>query len=406
MRKRRSVACTLESQMGRSFRTREIFRTESGRDSPVSGIRLTAGNEDETSDADGSQSGTGSGLFHCHEDLVILFSSLRGRKLHEAFFVTSFRMSSAHFAALVKRERNDFSWEFLTQSLSLLPLLEDLIVGDPDNEASSLAERELSPPSLRALFANLRPCLPRLKRIEIHVEHSIDPEHIGEVATLVATATLLEEVVLSRISLENVWPSDSVNLGPLLLPLSTRKHLRRVHIGRTGHGTFSPLLCKESVQAISSSATLQELYLDGLNLSDADYKAFASGLSGSTSLKKVGIRDHFHSEQERLQEHTLSNQTGFDFVHVMASNFAMESLTLSQRHQSPMLWRQQLESFCVLNQRRRKRVIQDVNASPYEWFYLFSAVRDDVNALYYLLTENPLVLTHQGGCRRGNLGGG
>jgi hypothetical protein len=285
----------------------------------------------------------------------------------------------------------------------LLPLLEDLVVGDPIHDISSPEGRELSAPSLRGLFANLRPCLPRLKRIEIHVGHSIEQEHIGEVATLVATAALLEEVVLSRISLENVWPSDSVNLGPLLLQLSTLKHIRKVHLGRTGHGTCSPLLCKESVQAISSSATLQELYLHGLNLSDAEYKAFACGLSGSSSLKKVCIRDQFHSEQERLQGHTLSNQTCVDLVRLMARNFTLESLTLSQQHHSALLWRQQLDSFCALNQRQRKRVIQNVNASPYEWIYLFSAVRDDVNALYYLLKENPHILTHRGGCRRGGI---
>jgi hypothetical protein len=380
--------------MRRSVRSRAIFRTESGRDSP-SGILLAAG-RDNAADANNSKSGTGSGRIRCHDDLALLFSSLRGKRLHGALFVTSFRMSSAHFAALVERERNDFSWEHLTHSLSLLPLLEDLVVGDSDHEVSSLGERETIAPSLRALFTNLRPCLPRLKNIEIHVEHSIDQEHIRDVATLLASAALLEEVILSRISLENVWPTDTVNLGPLVLKLSTLKHVRKVHIGRTGHGTFSPLLCKESIQAISSSATLQELCLHGLNLSDAEHAALARGLSGGSSLRKVYVSDHFHSEHERLQGHTLSNQTGFDLVHLMSSNFTMESFVLSQRDRSATLWRQQLDSFCVLNQRQRGLVIRNVNASPYEWFSLFSAVREDVNAMYYLLTENPLVLTHQG----------
>jgi hypothetical protein len=81
----------------------------------------------------------------------------------------------------------------------------------------------------------------------------------------------------------------------------------------------------------------------------------------------------------------------------MTNHFSIEKLDLNQLGLPDLLWKQQVESFCVLNQRRRVEVFQNHNASRMDWIHLLAAVRDDVNALLYLLRKNPgLCLTQVG----------
>jgi hypothetical protein len=224
----------------------------------------------------------------------------------------------------------------------------------------------------------------------MHAEHYIEPDDIEDVAALLATARVLEEATFPRLSLQNVWPEDSVNLGPILNTLSTLPRLRKAHLGRTRRGTFSPMVCKKSVLSLSSAPILEDLLLHGLNFSEGEFEALAEGLSSpSTSIKRVSVLNVEWCEQCRNQLSDISLETGVSFVKVMTDNLSIESLELSQSHISTALWRQQIESFCILNKSNRIEALRSQYVCPMDWIGLLAGVHDDVNALLYLLRKNP-----------------
>jgi hypothetical protein len=223
----------------------------------------------------------------------------------------------------------------------------------------------------------------------MHGEHYIESSDVEDVATLLGKAALLEEATFSRLSLRNVWPEDSVNLGPILLKLSSLPKLRKVYLGRIRPGTYSPMVCKESVLSLTSSPSLEDLFLHGLNLSEGELEVLAKGLTVATSIKRVSVLNVQWCEKERLLKSDISSTSGVEFVKAMTNNFLIESLDLSPSHISTTLWREQIASFCILNKMKRFEALRSHETCHMDWIRLMTAVRDDVNALLYLLRRNP-----------------
>ena len=220
-----------------------------------------------------------------------------------------------------------------------------------------------------------------LKTVEI-VETSFPPSGAWTGDSL---SQLLQSKTLQTLRIRGVRFLGDKDVALMARALEHNHALKELWIlscelGFTSHGATA------MAQMLRVNNTLEILGLNRLS-SNSHAIAIAQALHDNTSLRGLHLclRDG------------LNSRTFESFAELMEQNYVLETMSGGFMNSNKAglsncaLHRKTLDFYLRLNQNGRRRLLQNSNATRQQWLETLSSQSDDVSALFYLLSRNPLL---------------
>jgi len=281
-------------------------------------------------------------------------------------------------------------FQALADALENHPTLQEIVVSgcvpahvyhDNNNNSSNDSNHHHSDGSIMQPLAVAMARMQTLKTVEI-VETSFPPSGAWTGDSL---SQLLQSKTLQTLRIRGVRFLGDKDVALMARALEHNHALKELWIlscelGFTGHGATA------MAQMLRVNNTLDILGLNRLS-SNSHAIAIAQALHDNTSLRGLHLclRDG------------LNSRTFESFAELMEQNYVLETMSGGFMNSNKAglsncaLHRKTLDFYLRLNQNGRRRLLQNSNATRQQWLETLSSQSDDVSALFYLLSRNPLL---------------
>jgi len=265
----------------------------------------------------------------------------------------------------------DFQWleEFLSKE-DYLQLLST--VGQMKGlEKLMIFDHGRQPISMEALVSAMRPAV-NLKALDV-VRLEFSSMH----DVIVFAEVMTQKAVLERFSSHRLTLAKGVTLDPLFRALKTLPNLRAVCLSFDWDLRESYVSEADALVTLCQSESLQELKLWSRQLDDSCCVAIARALSVNKTLKTLD-----------LQCQIIGNEGLEEITKMMESNYTIESVRTTGRRMSLT---SKIDMYVKLNRAGRIILVKE-HATKSDWVDVLINNHDDMDAIFYFIRSNPLIL--------------
>lgn len=266
----------------------------------------------------------------------------------------------------------DFQW--LEESLSTEEYLQLLqsVGGMKGMEKLMIFDHGRDPIRMEALASAMRPAknLKALDVVRLEFSSMQDVQVFADVMT--------EHESLERFSSHRLTLAEGVTLDSLFTTLQALPNLRAVCLSFDWDLRTSYVKEASALVTLCQSESLQELKLWSRQLDDSCCVAIAKALKVNKILKTLD-----------LQCQVIGNEGIEEITSMMEQNYTIENVRTTGRRMSLSA---KIDLYVRLNRAGRILLVKE-QASKSEWVDVLIEGREDIDAIFYFLRSNPIILS-------------